>query len=101
VRAFYVRIPTEAELKDTGFTPADYEVENFEVWPENMGPISLFTTLQTQLRSWGSGGVMGFDYNVYFARMDRMKLSEQEYEWMFDDIRNIESEALKALNTKD
>lgn len=101
MRAFHVRIPTEAELKDTGFTPADYETEDFEVWPENMAAINLFITLQTQLRSWGGGGFMGFDYNVYFSRMDRMKLSEQEYEWMFDDIRVIESEALKALNTKD
>lgn len=100
MRAFYVRIPTEAELKDTGFTPEDYATDDFEVWPENMPAIDLFTTLQTQLRA-GGGGALGFDYSVYFHRMDRMKLTEQEYEWMFDDIRVIESHALKAINTKD
>lgn len=101
MRAFYIRIPTEAELKDTGFTPEDYETDDFEMWPENMAAINLFSTMQTQLRTGGMGGVIGFDYTAYFARMDRMKLSEQEYEWLFDDIRVIESEALKAMNTKD
>lgn len=101
MRAFYARIPTEAELKGTGLTPADYEEDDFEVWPENMAALNLFITLQNQLRSWGGGGAMGFDYSVYFARMERMKLSEQAYEWMFDDIRAIESIALKAINSKD
>ena len=71
-----------------------------EIWPENMAAIDLFNTLSTQ---WivGPGGVTGLNYIPLFSRMDRMKLSEQEYEWMFGDIRVIESEALKALNTKD
>ena len=101
VRAFYARIPTEAELEGTGFTPADYEQDDFELWPENMPAFNLFTSLQTQLRTGGMGGPMGFDYNVYFARMDRLKLSEQDYEWLFDDIRVIESVAIAAMNKKD
>ena len=84
-----------------GFTPADFGSGEFEVWPDNMKAISLFITLQTQLRTGGMGGAMGFDYNAYFARMDRMKLSDQEYDWLFDDIRLIESEALNAMNKKD
>lgn len=100
MQAFYASIPTEAELKGTGFTPADYETDDFEVWPENMPAINLFSTLQSQLRTGGMGGAIGFDYNVYFFRMDRMKLSEQAYEWLFSDIRVIESEALTALNKK-
>lgn len=72
----------------------------YEVWPENMAAINLFSTLSTQ---WivGTGGIVGLNYIPLFTRMDRMKLTEQEYEWMFDDIRLIESEALKAINTKD
>lgn len=100
MRAFYKRIPTEKELEGTGFTPADYETDDFEIWPDNIRAINLFTTLQTQLRTGGMGPT-GFDYNVYFSRMDRMKLSEQEFEWLFDDIRTIESEALNAINKKD
>jgi hypothetical protein len=101
VRAFYFRIPTAQELEGTGFTPDDYEDEDFQVWPDNIRAINLFTTLQTQLKTGGMGGAMGFDYNVYFNRMERMKLSEQEYEWLFDDIRVIESEAITAMNKKD
>jgi hypothetical protein len=88
-------------LAGTGFTPADYETDDFELWPENMRAFILFSTLQTQLRTGGMGGVIGFDYSVYFARMDRMKLSDQDYEWLFDDIRVIEAEALTAMNKKD
>ena len=73
---------------------------DYEVWPDNIQAINLFTALQTQIRT-GAMGPTGFDYNVYFSRMDRMKLSDQEYEWLFDDVRVIEAEALKIINKKD
>ena len=65
-----------------------------------MPAINLFNTLSTQ---WivGSGGATGLNYIPLFSRMDRMKLSDQDYEWMFDDIRVIESAALTAMNKKD
>ena len=44
---------------------------------------------------------VGLNYLVLFARMDRLKLSDQEYEWLFDDVRVIEAEALKIINKKD
>lgn len=65
-----------------------------------MPAISLFNTLSTQWRM-GMNGPYGLDYNVLFNRMDRMKLSEQDHEWMFDDIRVIEAAALTAMNKKD
>ncbi len=73
----------------------------YEVWPENMPSINLFSAISTQWRTGGMGGATGIDYNVLFARMDRMKLSDQDYEWLFDDIRAIESEALSIINRKD
>lgn len=97
--AYYERPPTEAELVGTGFTPEDYETDDFELWPENMQAINLFTTLQTQLIAGGAGPI-GFNYTPYFTRMDRMKLTEQEYEWLFDDIRVIEAAAITAMNKK-
>ena len=74
--------------------------QEFEVWPENMPAINLFFTLSTQ---WivGTGGATGLNYIPLFHRMDRMHLSEQDYEWMFDDIRVIEAAALTAMNQKD
>ncbi len=72
----------------------------YEVWPENMPAINLFSSISSQWRT-GMSGPTSLDYNVLFARMDRMKLSDQDYEWMFDDIRAIESEALSIINRKD
>lgn len=45
-------------------------------------------------------GVTGLDYNVLFARMDRLHLSEEAHQQLFDDIRVIEAEALQILNQK-
>lgn len=74
--------------------------KDFEVWPENMPAINLFNTLSTQ---WivGTGGVTGLNYIPLFYRMDRMKLSEQDHEWLFDDIRTIEAAAINAMHRKD
>ena len=71
----------------------------YQVWPENMPAINLFSTLSTQ---WivGSGGPTGLNYIPLFNRLDRLKLTEQAYEWMFDDIRAIEAEALSIMNKK-
>ena len=73
---------------------------DYEVWPENMPAINIFSSISTQWRYGGMGGVTGLDYNVLFNRLDRMKLSDQDYEWMFDDIRSIESTALTIINRK-
>ena len=100
MQAIYSRTPTEKELEGTGFTPADYETDDFEVWPENMPAINLFSSISTQWRV-GMNGPTGLDYNVLFARMERLHLSDQDHEWMFDDIRTIESEALATINRKD
>lgn len=94
-------MPTEQELAGTGFTPADYEDEEpVEIWPENMPAIQLFCSLSTQWRV-GASGPTGLDYMPLFARMERMKLTEQEHEWLFEDIRTLEAQALSIMNTKD
>lgn len=49
----------------------------------------------------GSAGPIGLDYNVLFALMNRMGLGEQEFDFLFHDIRVIESTALTILNTMD
>lgn len=70
-----------------------------EVWPENWPAFSLFTQLQTQWRA-GASGVYGLDYNVLFARLDRMALSPQQYEEFEEDIRTMEFAALAAMNER-
>lgn len=88
----------DKQLEAFGFKPSDFG--DFEVWPDNMPAINLFSSISTQWRT-SMGGVTGLDYNVLFHRMDRMNLSDQDYEWLFDDIRVIESEAIILLNQKD
>lgn len=104
MRAFYSRIPTAKELEGTGFTVEDYAEDDFEVWPENMPAIRLFSGISTQWRTAitpkGIIIPIGLDYNVLFCRLDRLKLSDQEYEWMFNDIRAIESVAISEMNKK-
>ncbi len=46
------------------------------------------------------GGPTGFDYNVMHHRLDRMKLPEDEYNWLETDIRIMESAAITAMHAK-
>lgn len=98
--ALYATEDSEAELAAFGFLPEDYANERIEIWPENQQAINLFTSISTQWRV-GAGGPTGLDYNVLFTRMARMDLSDERHEQLFDDIRVIESEALRIINKKD
>lgn len=49
----------------------------------------------------GFSGPTGLDYNVLFARMNRMNLTDDQYESLFQDVRVIESEALSTINNRD
>lgn len=98
--ALYATEATKDELAAFGFKPEDYAHERIEIWPENQQAINLFTSISTQWRV-GAGGPTGLDYNVLFTRMARMGLSDERYEQLFEDIRVIESEALRILNKKD
>jgi hypothetical protein len=65
-----------------------------------MPAINLFSQLSTQWRT-GMNGPTGLDYNVLFVCLDRLKLPDQDREWLFDDIRVIEAEALQIIHRKD
>jgi len=79
--------------------PEDYANDTLEIWHENHQAIQLFISLSTQWRV-GAGGPTGLDYNVLFTRMERLGLTPERYEQLFDDVRVIESEALTILNKK-
>lgn len=70
-----------------------------EVWEENHSAYRLFLYMQTQWRI-GTGGPIGFDYNVALHKMDRMKLSDQEYDQLEADLRLMEFAALDAMYEK-
>jgi len=89
----------KAMLKRFMLTEADFAADAIEIWPENYPAYQLFGFLSTQWRT-SYGGVTGLDYNVLFHKLDRMKLSDDEYAWMEADIRVMESAALDEIQSQ-
>ena len=72
------------------------EDEVVEVWPENWDAWTLFRRMRTQWRT-GPNGAVGLDHNILFKRLDRMGLSDDEYDQLDDDICLMELAALIAM----
>jgi hypothetical protein len=47
------------------------------------------------------GGAYALDYSVLYARMDRLRLPDDEWQQLFDDIRVIEATALQQMRAAD
>lgn len=60
----------------------------------------LFIEMSGQWRTAGMGGVTALDYTPLFMRMDRMGLTDEAWNDLFQDIRLIESTALEAMQGK-
>lgn len=78
-----------------GLTEADY-AKTVPLWPENAQAFALFVDMSTQWRA-GQSGIIGLDYNVLYREMDRMKLSDDEYDELLDDVRTMEWAALDEM----
>ncbi|MEP6587509.1 MAG: DUF1799 domain-containing protein [Polaromonas sp.] len=96
----YARQPTAEEIIKSGWLPEDFETEPVEVFPENWQAFSLFCKLQSQWNV-GMSGATGLQYLVLFALMDRLKLSDDDHDALFDDIQTLERAALEAMSAKD
>lgn len=92
-------MPTAEEMERSGFTPEDFASEPVDVLPDNEPVFLLFEELGTQWRM-GMNGPTGLDYSVMFHKMDRMRLSDDDYRLMEMDIRVLESHALAAMHRK-
>lgn len=92
----YTPGPTEHELAAFGLTMEDFAGDVVEVWPENERAYRVFADLRTQWRV-AMGGASGLDYNVLFAKLDRMQLSPHEYDELEDDVRTMEYAALERM----
>jgi hypothetical protein len=49
----------------------------------------------------GANGAIGLDYNVLFRFLDRMGLSESDYDDMLSDIAVIEDAALAEIHREE
>lgn len=70
--------------------------DSVEIWPENIEVVVLFNELSTQWRI-GMSGATGLDYNVLFHKLDRLVLTNEEYQAVESDIRTMEYAALKEM----
>jgi len=80
-----------------GLEPSDYEDDYFEVWPDNWPAARLFMSIGNQWRG-GNGLPIALDYGVLFHRLDRMKLSDDDYEQMFRDVKALEAGAIQVMS---
>jgi hypothetical protein len=61
--------------------------------------VLLFDAIGSQWRA-GPVGILGLDYNVLYRKLDRMHLSEAEYDDLEEDVRTMESAALETMRTR-
>ena len=94
---YYTPDPTDAELAAIGLTREDFAGESLEVLPDNEQAFLIFCSISTQWRTTGHG-YTGLDYNVLFHKLDRLNLSDDEYQQLENDVGMLESAALKVLN---
>jgi hypothetical protein len=95
----YEKPPSREELESWGLTEDDV-AKTLVVFEENAQVYHLFLYMQTQWRV-GMGGPLGLDYGVAMRKMDRMRLSDSEYDHMEADLRLMEFAALEAMREKE
>ncbi len=67
-----------------------------EVWPENWHAFTLFVQLRTQWAV-GFGGSTGLRYEALYPLLDRESSDADEWQQLFDDVRELEAGALDAF----
>lgn len=91
-------MPAADEAAAQGLTLDDY-AEHAEVWPENWPAWCLFEEMRGQWRTAGMNGArVALDYGVLFARMDRMRLADDDWHQLYHDIRVMEDAALLRMH---
>ncbi|MBP0589277.1 DUF1799 domain-containing protein [Paraburkholderia sp. LEh10] len=73
-----------------------FRKDEVEIWPENFDAVLLFCRLGTQWRT-GMAGPTGLDYCAVLALIDRLGLSAEAADDMFEDVRHLETAALEVL----
>lgn len=96
----YAKEADLAELLAAGLRPEDFEDESCEIWQENELAVDLFSKVSTQWRV-GMAGPVGLDYGPMFSLMGRMRLTEKEYDALFNDMRVVERAALECMVQKE
>ena len=66
------------------------------MWPANMESLEHFMLLGDQWRV-GAAGMSGMDYSLFFELARRRKMTDEDFNRMFDDLRIMVDEAIKTM----
>ncbi len=89
---------TEDALGAMGLKLENAPDKDFEVWPENWLPISVFNSLNTQWRIAPNGRRYGLDYAAIQATLQLMRVPQIEWAELFQALRSMEAEFLEAIS---
>lgn len=86
------------ELRDRIRQDVPEAPQNFTVMPENAQAFDVFIRCQTQWRH-SFSGVTGLDYTA-LIQVIRVCIPKKQRNQIFDDVRLIESGALRAISKR-
>ncbi|WP_460481237.1 DUF1799 domain-containing protein [Comamonas humi] len=76
----------------------DYETEVLEVWPDNERALAIFDNVGTRWLFPSMGGSpIGLRWEAIYPLMDRLNLSNDDWNSLHDDLMVMEVEALKTM----
>jgi len=89
---------TEAEARAEGFELEDYVTDVIEVWPDNERPLSIFRRIGTRWKFPPMGMVpIGIEWPAIYPLMERMGLSDDDWNDLHDALIVMEGSALKTM----
>ena len=91
----FSQAPSNSELQALGMDACDVAEKTCVVWPDCWPAVDAFLRCQTQWRT-TAAGVIGLDYGVVLAVLK--ELGATDVLVALDDVRVIESRALKEIN---
>ncbi len=89
---------TEDALGAMGLKLENAPDEDFEVWPENWLPLSVFLSLNTQWRIAPNGKRSGLDYAVLPVTLRLMGVARKEWGEIFPALQIMEAAFLEAIS---
>ncbi len=75
------------------------DLDDAEIWPENLLAVNVFIAMATQWRA-GMGGPIGLDYNALPAVMRLVGVPRAQWTETFESLRVMEAEAMKVMGEK-
>ena len=89
-----------AFLFDLDGTLVDSVYQHALAWHEALSSEGIELSMWRIHRRIGMSGATGLDYNVLYRKLDRLNLTDDEYDEIERDVAIMEAEALDAIHTE-